>query len=120
MDGDALVGGGTLSPYGRGSLQYYARSERTREGDQDQLLLLWRRGGLLEPWGHGLDREHAEVRPQGGYGQDAHADAEQVPLGSQRERAHQRQAPLRHGPERRSEHRDPALSGHRNDLGREP
>ena len=94
--------------------------ERTRQGNQDQLLLLRRRGRLLEPRRHRLDREHAEVRAQGVHGQDAHADAEQVPVGGQRERAQQRQAPLRHGAERRSEHRDPDQSGHRDDLGREP
>ena len=53
--------------------------------------------GYLEPWRHRLDRQHAEVWPQGVYGQDPHADAQQIPLGDQRERAQQRQAPLRHG-----------------------
>ena len=69
-------------------------SECARQGDQDQELLLRRGSGLLEPRGHGPHRQHAEVRPQGVHGQNAHAEPQQSPLGHERERFEQCQAPL--------------------------
>ena len=35
----------------------------------------------MGPWGHCLDRQHPQVWTQGVYGQDPHADPEQIPVG---------------------------------------
>ncbi|CUS34648.1 molybdopterin-dependent oxidoreductase [Candidatus Nitrospira nitrificans] len=53
-------------------------------------------------------------------GQADIADAEQVPLGRQRQPVEQRQAPLRYGAERRPQHRMSHHPGHRNDVRRQP
>ena len=53
-----------------------------RQGNQDQVVLLWRRGRLLEPRRHGVDRQYAEVWAQGVHGQDPHADARASSAGS--------------------------------------
>ena len=50
MDGHALVGRGLGGAYGRGSLQYHARSECAWQGNQDKILLLREEVGY---WNHG-------------------------------------------------------------------
>src|SRR5207244_24804 len=89
------------------------------EREQDQVLWVRRRGRVLEPRGPRADREHPEVRAQGLHRQDAHAGADQGLVVHERQSVEQREVPLRHGQERRSERGMHRGAGPGDDVRRE-